>query len=135
MTDPFHLCRRLGTRLTWGLLILALRGRATLLGGPLFCRLFLFFMHFLKIYFFFYLSYPLRLLLNVIGDIESNPGPSSDRRVRVLFSNIRGPHAHLDELAVSASDYDVLVCAESKVSDCAISQSSVSLALIAPNTG
>ena len=52
----------------------------------------------------------------VCGAIESNPGPGSER-VRVLYSNIRGLHANLDELAVAGSDYDVLVCAESKVSD------------------
>ena len=62
-----------------------------------------------KIYFFFYLSYWLRLLLIVYGDVESNPGPGFDRRVRVLYSNIRGLHANLDELAVPGSDYDVLV--------------------------
>ena len=36
--------------------------------------------------------------------------------VRVLYSNIRGLHENLDELAVAETDYDVLVCAESKVS-------------------
>ena len=43
-------------------------------------------------------------------------GPDSDRRVRVLYSNILGVHANLDELAAAGSDY-VLVCAESKISD------------------
>ena len=51
------------------------------------------------------------------GDIESNLGAGSDRRVRVLYSNIRGLHANLDQLAVDGSDFDVLVRAESKVSD------------------
>ena len=37
--------------------------------------------------------------------------------VRVLYPNIRGLHANLDELAVAGLDNDVLVCAESKVSD------------------
>ena len=50
------------------------------------------------------------------GDIESNPGPGSDRRIRVLYFNIRGI-ANLDVLAVAGPDYDVLVCAESKISD------------------
>ena len=36
---------------------------------------------------------------------------------RVLYSNIRGLHANLDKLPVAESDFDVLVCAESKVSD------------------
>ena len=49
-------------------------------------------------------------------NIESNPGPgsdSSDRRVRPLFSNIRGLQAYWGELAVAGLDHDVLVCAES----------------------
>ena len=71
-------------------------------------------MDFLKINFLSYLSYWLRLVLVVCGDIESNPGPGSDRRVRVLYSNIRCLHANLDDLAVAGPDY-VLVCAESKV--------------------
>ena len=64
----------------------------------------------------FYLSYLLRLLLIVCGDVKSNPGPGSDKRVRVLYPNIRGIHANLDELALAGSKY-VFVCAESKVSD------------------
>ena len=74
-------------------------------------------MDFLKINFFFYLSYWLRLLLIVCGDIESNPAPGSDRKVQVLYSNICDLQAYWDELAVAGSDYDVLVCAEYKVSD------------------
>ena len=92
-------------------------------------------MDFLKINFFFYLSYLLYLLLIVHGDIESNPGPGSDSRVQVLYSIIRGLHANLDKLAVAGSDYDVLVCAVSKVSDrCHLSELRI-LALVAPNRG
>ena len=69
-------------------------------------------MSFLKINFSFYLSYLWSLLLFVCGDIESNPCPGSDRKIRVLYSNIRGLHTNLDDLAVAGSDYDVLVCAE-----------------------
>ena len=68
----------------------------------------------IKIYCFFYLSNWLHLLFIVCGYVKSNPGPGSDRRVRVLYSNIRGLHAYLDELAVAGSDYDVLVSAEFK---------------------
>ena len=57
------------------------------------------------------------MLLIVCGDIESNPGQCSDTRVQGLYSNIRGLHANLDEFAVAGSDYDILVCSESKVSD------------------
>ena len=47
----------------------------------------------------------------------SNPGPGSDRRVQVLYSNILGRRANSNELAVTGSDYDVLVYAKCKVSD------------------
>ena len=66
------------------------------------------------------------------GDVESNPGPCSDKRVRVFYSNIRG-HGNLEELAVAGSDYDVDDDAGSDYA--AISHSSVSLALVAPNRG
>ena len=48
---------------------------------------------------------------------ESNPGPGYDRNVRDIYSNICRLHDNLNELAVPRSDYDVMVCAESKVSD------------------
>ena len=70
-----------------------------------------------KMDFFFYLSYWFRLLLIFCGDIETNLCPGSDKRVQVLYSNICGLHANLDESAVAGSDYDVLVCAESKIFD------------------
>ena len=70
----------------------------------------------IKIYFLFYLTYWLCLLLIVCSDVALNPCPGSDKSVRVLYSNIRGLDANLVELAVAGSDYDVLVCAESKVS-------------------
>ena len=75
-------------------------------------------MDFLKINLFFYLSYWLHLLLIVCGDMMSNPGPGSDRRVlgpQVYYN--RGLHSNLDELAVTRSDYDVLDFDDSKVSD------------------
>ena len=100
MTDHFHHFRHPGPRRTWG--FLALPGRAALLGGPLFCSLFFFFKDFLKINILFYLSNWLRLLSIVCDDIESNPCPGSDG-VRVLYSNIRGLHANMDELAVAGS--------------------------------
>ena len=84
-----------------------------------------FFIYFLKMYFFFYLSYWLHLLLIFCGDIKSNPGPGFDGRVRVLYSNIRGLHTNLDELALAGLDYNVLVCAESKVSHRHLSELSI----------
>ena len=57
------------------------------------------------------------MLFIVCGEIESNPGPASERRVQILYSIIRGLHANLDELTVSRSEYAVMVCAESKIFD------------------
>ena len=93
---------------------LALPGRAALLGGPIFCFPFIFCMGIIKIGV-FYLSYWLHLMLIVCGNAKSNPGPGSDKRAWVLYSNIHGLHANSDELAVALSNYVVLVCAESKV--------------------
>ena len=103
------------------------------MSGPLFCRQFSFFMDFYKINLFFYLSNWLPLLLIVCGDIESNPGPGSDRRVRVLYSNIRELHASLDELAVAGSYLMFWFVLRMKSLIAAISQSSVPPALVAPN--
>ena len=76
-------------------------------------------MGFHKINLVFYLFYWLRFLLIVCGNIESSPGPGSDRSFRVLYSYIRDLHFNLDELVAEARlDYDVLVTAETKVSDC-----------------
>ena len=46
--------------------------------------------------------------------LPRDPNPP-DKRVLVLYSNIRGLQTNLDELAVARSDYDVLVCTESKL--------------------
>ena len=73
--------------------------------------------------FFFYHSYCLRFLLFVCGDVESNSGPRFDNKVRVLYSNIRGLEANLDELAVAGSGYDALVVLSLKFLIAAISQS------------
>ena len=75
-------------------------GSAALQGGPLFCRLFFFFMDFQKINFFFYISYWLRLLLIVCGDIESNPDPGfgSSNLIFVVFMPIRTSWLWLDRI-------------------------------------
>ena len=56
-------------------------------------------------------------LYEVCGDIESNPGPGSNRTVRVPYSDIRGRRVNLDVLSMAGSDCNVLVCTESKVTD------------------
>lgn len=51
-------------------------------------------------------------------DVEENPGPRATPRqkCKVLFSNINGLHGNLAELAVAATEVDVVACAETKVS-------------------
>ena len=84
-------------------------------------------MNFLKINFLFYLSYRLRLLSIVCGDIESNPGLGSDRRVwaSILIFVVFMP--------ILINWCDVLVCADSKVSDRRHLSELLSLALVAHN--
>ena len=133
MTDSFHHYCRPGPRRTWTLFRLTWQGSQPC-QVDLFSAIYSSFcISIIKFCIFFYLSYQLRLLLIVCGDIESNPGPGSDKRDRVLYSNIRGLHANLDELAVIGSDIDVLVCPEPKVSD--RRHLSELLASVAPNRG
>ena len=52
-------------------------------------------------------------------DVKTNPGP---RRpvpdvCRILFSNVRGLAGNLSDLTVASSQYDILFCSESLVSD------------------
>ena len=52
-------------------------------------------------------------------DVETNPG--SRRLVpavcRILCSNVRGPAGNLSDLTVTLSQYDILLCFETLVSD------------------
>ena len=92
-------------------------------------------MDFFKINLLFYHSYWLRLLLVVCGDIDSYLGPGFDSSVRVIYSNIRGLHANLDELAMAGSDYYVIMfwfVLSLKSLIAAISQSCVSLSFGCP---
>ena len=58
------------------------------------------------------------LLILLAGDIEENPGPPGRRRhCQVLYSNIRGLHGNLKDLAVSSTQYDILLCSETLVSN------------------
>jgi len=59
----------------------------------------------------------LEWLLLVCGDVESNPRPARPSDVRILYANIRGLAANLDELTVTSVDFDVLCLSETLVSD------------------
>ena len=67
----------------------------------------------------FYFCLFLDLLLLLSGDVEINPGPSTCRRrqCRMLYSNIRGLHANLNDLIVTSKQFDILFCSETLVSN------------------
>ena len=51
-----------------------------------------------------------------LPDVEVNPGPRvAHQCCRVMFTNINGLHGNRDELAIAASKFDVVACAETKV--------------------
>ena len=61
--------------------------------------------------FFFYGCLKLRF-----PDVEINPGPRAvPQCCRVMFTNINGLHGNRDELAIAATKFDVVACAETKV--------------------
>ena len=51
--------------------------------------------------------------------ISSNPGPRRPvaASCRILCSNVRGLSGNLSDLAVASSQYDILLCSETLVSD------------------
>ena len=52
-------------------------------------------------------------------DFETNPGPRRPvaASCRILFSNVCGLSGSLSDLAVASSQYDILLCSETLVSD------------------
>ena len=52
-------------------------------------------------------------------DVETNPGPFRPVPAfcRILCSNVRGLAGNLSDLAVASSQYDILLCSETLVSD------------------
>ena len=52
-------------------------------------------------------------------DVETNPGPRRPVPAvcRILCSNIRGLSRNLNDLTVSSSQFDILLCSETLVSD------------------
>ena len=57
--------------------------------------------------------------LHLSGDVEVNPGPTVSRRRQcyVMYSNIRGLHANLNDLIASSRRFDIIFCAETLVSN------------------
>ena len=55
-----------------------------------------------------------RILLLLCGDVEVNPGP---KFARVLYTNIRGLHANIRGLSITANNYDVILCSETLTSN------------------
>ena len=52
-------------------------------------------------------------------DVETNPGPRRSvlASCRILCSNVPGLFGNLSDLAVASSQYDILLCSETLVSD------------------
>ena len=52
-------------------------------------------------------------------DVETNPGPLRPFPAvcRILFSNVRGLAGNPSDLTVTSSQYDILLCSETFVSD------------------
>ena len=61
------------------------------------------------------LLFSLSLLLS--GDVEENPGPTTNGRqqCRMLYSNIRGLHGNLQDLIAGSRQYDIVFCSETLV--------------------
>ena len=75
-------------------------------------------LHFLIIYFFKILPHLGLLLLILCGDVEINPGPPNvPRNCRILYSNIRGLFKNKKELDIASTNFDILLCSETIVSD------------------
>lgn len=66
---------------------------------------------------FFCCSPFLYFLILLSGDIESNPGPSRHKFCRLLYCNIRGLHGNLLDLAAVSSQFDIVCCSETLVTD------------------
>ena len=66
------------------------------------------------LYLIFYGCLRLRFL-----DVETNPGPRRPVPVvcRILCSNVLGLAGNLSDMAVASSQYDIMLCSETLVSD------------------
>ena len=67
-----------------------------------------------SLYLIFYVCLELRF-----PDVETNPGPRRPVPVscRILCSNVRGLSKNLSDVTVASSQYDLLLCSKTLVSD------------------
>ena len=63
------------------------------------------------------LRYISQLLITLSGDIEVNPGPPQSKQCRMLYSNIRGLHKNIKDLAMASRQSDIVFCSETLVSN------------------
>ena len=63
-------------------------------------------------------SFLIYYILTMSGDVEPNPGPrpTRHRQCRILYANIRGLHANLNDLVAASRQFDILLCSETLVS-------------------
>lgn len=74
---------------------------------------------FFKMAFVYGVYFLLVLIILLAGDVDVNPGPAhcSRQQCRMLYSNIRGLHANLNDLIASSCKFDILFCSETLVSN------------------
>ena len=84
----------------------------------IFTFILLYFRNLLNIFYYsFYVFYfILKLLLLRAGDVHPNPGPRS-HFLKALYMNIRGLKANLQDVAIASSQYDLVFCSETLVSN------------------
>ena len=63
------------------------------------------------------LRYISQRLITLSGDIEVNPGPPQSKQCRMLYSNIRGLHKNIKDLAMASRQSDIVFCSETLVSN------------------
>ena len=86
----------------------------------LFCHMVLVFCFVLvRMAFTYSVNFLLIILALLAGDVEENPGPTACRRrqCRMLYSNIRGLHANLNDLIIASRQFDIVFCSETLVSN------------------
>ena len=57
------------------------------------------------------------ILLLRAGDIHPNPGPHNNNFCRVMYANIRGLKSNIQELTLSSTNFDIIFCSETLVSE------------------
>ena len=115
---PFNVCVWVAKVLFLLLLLFSVHTVVVFVHIVLFLFVMVYVVFALSVFFMYDNSYLYFIILIRSGDVESNPGPRPARRrqCRILYANVRGLHANLNDLAVASKQYDILFCSETLVS-------------------